>query len=152
MATTAARTRSRLFAVQHLDARSRLGRCAGFAEQLELFDTLPGHEETIAIMEKAARATCDFCIAHTPPDGIPYWDTGAPGLAQPGRLARRPADPYNPARAAWTAPPPPSVRKGCSASGPPLEATIAISRRACRSATPLFDEPHLSTRTRTTRD
>src|ERR1035441_1363304 len=37
----------------------------GFAEQLELFDTLPGHEETIAIMEKAACATCDFYLAHT---------------------------------------------------------------------------------------
>ena len=64
----------------------------GFAEQLELFDTLAGHEETIAIMEKAARATCDFYIAHTPPDGIPYWDTGAPGLANLGdwRDQRRP--------------------------------------------------------------
>ena len=67
----------------------------GFAEQLELFDTLTGHEETIAIMEKAARATCDFYIAHTPPDGIPYWDTGAPGLANLGDWRTHPADPYN---------------------------------------------------------
>ena len=67
----------------------------GFAEQLELFDTLPGQEETIAIMEKAARATCDFYIAHTPPDGIPYWDTGAPGLANLGDWRTTPADPYN---------------------------------------------------------
>jgi hypothetical protein len=67
----------------------------GFAEQLELFDTLQGHEETIAIMEKAARATCDFYIENTPPDGIPYWDTGAPGLAQLGDWRARPADPYN---------------------------------------------------------
>jgi unsaturated chondroitin disaccharide hydrolase len=69
----------------------------GFAEQLELFDTLgDGHAETIAIMEKAARATCDFYIEHTPPDGIPYWDTGAPGLAHLGDWRARPADPYNP--------------------------------------------------------
>src|SRR5437762_2753102 len=49
----------------------------GFAEQLELFDTLEGQEATRATMEKAARATCDFYIENTPPDGIPYWDTGA---------------------------------------------------------------------------
>ncbi|MEO8592074.1 MAG: glycosyl hydrolase [Candidatus Solibacter sp.] len=67
----------------------------GFAEQLELFDTLSGHDETLAIMEKAARATCDFYIEHTPPDGIPYWDTGAPGLAQLGDWRSYPADPYN---------------------------------------------------------
>ncbi len=69
----------------------------GFAEQLELFDTLDGdaHAETKAIMEKAARATCDFYIEHTPPDGIPYWDTGAPGLAHLGDWRARPADPFN---------------------------------------------------------
>jgi hypothetical protein len=68
----------------------------GFSEQLEWFDTMEGHEETKAIMEKAARATCDFYVEHTPPDGIPYWDTGAPGLAQLGDWRSRPADPYNP--------------------------------------------------------
>ena len=68
----------------------------GFAEQLEWFDTMEGHDETKAIMEKAARATCDFYIEHTPPDGIPYWDTGAPRLAQLGDWRTRPADPFNP--------------------------------------------------------
>ena len=68
----------------------------GFAEQLEWFDTLEGHDETKSIMEKAARATCDFYLEHTPPDGIPYWDTGAPGLAQLGDWRSRPADPFNP--------------------------------------------------------
>ena len=69
----------------------------GFAEQLELFDTFggDGHAETKAIMEKAARATCDFYIEHTPPDGMPYWDTGAPGLAHLGDWRARPADPFN---------------------------------------------------------
>ena len=67
----------------------------GFAEQLELFDTLEGHEETRAIMEKAARATCDFYIEHTPPGGVPYWDTGAPGLSEIGDWRNVPADPFN---------------------------------------------------------
>ena len=31
-------------------------------------------------MLKAAKATCDFYIENTPIDGVPYWDTGAPGL------------------------------------------------------------------------
>ena len=44
---------------------------------------------------KAARATCDFYIANTPTCGIPYWDTGAPGLAQLGDYLDRPADPFN---------------------------------------------------------
>jgi len=30
---------------------------------------------------RAARATADYHIRHTASDGIPYWDTGAPGLA-----------------------------------------------------------------------
>jgi rhamnogalacturonyl hydrolase YesR len=68
----------------------------GFSEQLELFDKLEGHDETRTIMEKAARATCDFYIEHTPPDGIPYWDTGAPGLAQLGDWRAKAADPMNP--------------------------------------------------------
>src|SRR5260370_42135446 len=69
----------------------------GFAEQLELFDTLEGdaHAETKAIMDKAARATCDFYIEHTPPDGIPYWDAGAPGLAHLGDWRARSAGPLN---------------------------------------------------------
>jgi len=60
----------------------------GFAELLEF----EGTEETF---EQAARATCDFYIEHTPTDGIPYWDTGAPGLAYLDDHADQPADPYN---------------------------------------------------------
>jgi hypothetical protein len=71
----------------------------GFAEQLEFFATLPGHESLRVALEKAARATSDFYIENTPPDGIPYWDTGAPGLAALGDWRARPADP-------WTAPEP----------------------------------------------
>jgi unsaturated chondroitin disaccharide hydrolase len=66
----------------------------GFAEQLEFFD----NPELAAVMEKAARATCDFFIENTRPDGVPFWDTasedpidssaaaiGAQGLLRLGR-------------------------------------------------------------------
>jgi unsaturated chondroitin disaccharide hydrolase len=69
----------------------------GFAEQLEfvaqLADAPAGLAET---METAARATCDFYIENTPTDGIPYWDTGAPGLVHLGDWRARPSDPFNP--------------------------------------------------------
>ena len=74
----------------------------GFAEELEFLRDLPaekltpyGGEEIFAIFEKAARATCDFFIANTPPDGIPYWDTGAPGLVHLGDYLDRPSEPDN---------------------------------------------------------
>ena len=69
----------------------------GFAEQLEFFATLPGEPEPIvATMRKAAEATCDFYIEHSPTDGIPYWDTGAPNLHKLGDWAGRASDPFNP--------------------------------------------------------
>jgi unsaturated chondroitin disaccharide hydrolase len=41
-------------------------------------------------------ATCDFYIeGAAAADGIPYWDTGAPGLAALGAWGDRPADPFN---------------------------------------------------------
>lgn len=75
----------------------------GYAEQLEWIATRPdaeldkfGGRETIeAVMLNAARATCDFYIANTPTDGIPYWDTGAPGLVHMGNFLERAADPFN---------------------------------------------------------
>jgi hypothetical protein len=53
----------------------------GFAEELEYFRAADGAPDALAMLEKAARATCDFYLENTPADGIPYWDTGAPGLA-----------------------------------------------------------------------
>jgi hypothetical protein len=44
---------------------------------------------------RVARATADFFIENTPADGVPYWDTGAPGLAGLGDHLGRPADPFN---------------------------------------------------------
>jgi len=75
----------------------------GFAEQLEFLATLPdadlvsfgGRAAVQGWMRKAAEATCDFYIEHSPTDGIPYWDTGAPGLAKMGDYLDRAADPFN---------------------------------------------------------
>jgi unsaturated chondroitin disaccharide hydrolase len=50
-----------------------------------------------AWMLKAACATCDFYLANSASDGIPYWDTGAPQLHRLGAdYLDRPADPFNP--------------------------------------------------------
>src|SRR5207245_1963235 len=46
-------------------------------------------------MLEAARATADYYIAVAAADGVPYWDTGAPGLAALGDWGGRPADPFN---------------------------------------------------------
>lgn len=75
----------------------------GFAEQLEWLATrddaelepFGGRAFIEAYMLKAATATCDFYIKHTPTDGIPYWDTGAPNLYRLGDYLGRPAEPYN---------------------------------------------------------
>lgn len=75
----------------------------GFAEQLEFLKTVPEAEfETFggaASIEKtfreAALATCDFYIENTPLDGVPYWDTGAPGLIHLGDYLNRRSDPFN---------------------------------------------------------
>jgi hypothetical protein len=76
----------------------------GYAEQLEFLDTLDrevieAHGDPVqieAMMRRAARAACDFYIDSTPPGGVPYWDTGAPGLHEIEGHRERPADPYNP--------------------------------------------------------
>ncbi len=75
----------------------------GFPEELEFLDTLSDAELALfggrnaieSFMLKAAQATCDFYISHTPIDGIPYWDTGAPQLHKLGDYLERKADPYN---------------------------------------------------------
>jgi unsaturated chondroitin disaccharide hydrolase len=76
----------------------------GFAEELEFFRSVSNKElaefggkreiELMALM--TAMATADFYIAHSALDGIPYWDTGAPGLAKMGDYLERPAEPDNP--------------------------------------------------------
>lgn len=75
----------------------------GYTEELEWMQTRPeseltefgGRKEVEAFMLKAAKATCDFYLEHTPIDGIPYWDTGAPQLHKLGGYLDKPADPFN---------------------------------------------------------
>jgi hypothetical protein len=78
----------------------------GFAEQMEFIASLPQEHfeaegvpakaEALAMLEKAARATCDFYIQEgSAADGICYWDTGAPQLYHLGDWQSKPADPYN---------------------------------------------------------
>jgi len=75
----------------------------GFSEQLEWLasradeelDICGGRDAIDSIFLKAAQATCDFYIEQTPTCGVPYWDTGAPGLAQMGDYLDRPAEPLN---------------------------------------------------------
>ena len=76
----------------------------GFAEQLEFLAIVPDSELTAcggraaieAWMLEAALATCDFYVDRgTASDGIPYWDTGAPGLESLNDWGERPSDPFN---------------------------------------------------------
>jgi hypothetical protein len=71
----------------------------GFPELMEFLQSMDGRAdkpETLAILEKAARACCDFYMQQaTALNGICYWDTGAPQLHRLGNWQGKPADPYN---------------------------------------------------------
>lgn len=76
----------------------------GYAELLEYLETRTddeldqygGRDEIGKWMLKAAKATADFYIDEaTAADGIPYWDTGAPGLVHLGDYRQENANPYN---------------------------------------------------------
>jgi hypothetical protein len=75
----------------------------GFAEQLEYLSRVPAARfeglgdktATLTRFREVAEATADFFIANAAADGVPYWDTGAPGLARLGDYLGRPADPFN---------------------------------------------------------
>ncbi len=75
----------------------------GFTEELEFLTSLPvqmiedaGVPDAVPAMLAAARATCDFYRESAAcADGVPYWDTGAPGLAALPDWGTRPADPFN---------------------------------------------------------
>jgi len=64
----------------------------GFAEQIEFLQSIDSLEDFLI---DAARATCDYYIDVAAADGVPYWDSGAPGLAALGDWRSRPADPFN---------------------------------------------------------
>lgn len=75
----------------------------GFVEQLEFLSTVPandlapvgGRDEIERWLLRGIGAVCDFYINQSPADGIPYWDTGAPGLEKLGDYLGRVSDPFN---------------------------------------------------------
>jgi unsaturated chondroitin disaccharide hydrolase len=75
----------------------------GYAEEAEFIASLTeeqlapfgGKQAVLDSFIRTAEATADFYIQNMPADGIPYWDTGAPGLARLGDYLSRPADPFN---------------------------------------------------------
>ncbi len=75
----------------------------GFAESLEYFNAIRVEDfpasieknDLIKKLERAAIATADYFIEQTAEDGIPYWDTGAPGLEKLGDYLNKPSNPYN---------------------------------------------------------
>jgi tetratricopeptide (TPR) repeat protein len=75
----------------------------GYPEQIEWLESLPeaqlepfgGKPAVVAKFLRVAEAVADFYLEHTPIDGVPYWDTGAPGLAKMGDYLDRPAEPFN---------------------------------------------------------
>jgi hypothetical protein len=70
----------------------------GFAEQLEFLNFFYSSEKLKGVPEffaDAAKATADFYLAHSCTDGIPLWDTGAPGMRGTEDYLRKPADPFN---------------------------------------------------------
>jgi hypothetical protein len=88
----------------------------GFAEQLEFLDTLPASEldqaaaglpwpdppknatprqASLDTHRRAAIATAEFYLENCCTDGIPLWDTGAPGIARLGNYLGRASDPFN---------------------------------------------------------
>jgi hypothetical protein len=75
----------------------------GYPEQLEFLEVVPdadlepygGRARVEGELRRAAVALAEFYLRYTPLDGIPYWDTGAPGLVHLGDYLDRPADPFN---------------------------------------------------------
>ena len=75
----------------------------GYAELLEYVQTLSdedaapygGSEALTRLMLRPLKATCDFYLREMPTCGVPYWDTGAPGLVHLGNYQEKKADPFN---------------------------------------------------------
>jgi len=135
---------------------------SGYPEQLEFLQEAPEEEfesldlpyfpdkaTAIERLRQVGIATAEHFIRETPTDGIPYWDTGAPGLAKLGDYQDRPAEPYNEfepvdsSAAAISAQG--LIRLGTflASTGEPdadryLQAGLTVAAR-------LFEEPYLST-------
>lgn len=76
---------------------------SGYAELLEYLatrgdeelDAFGGRQQLEDEFAAAAGAACDYYIGSSPSDGVPYWDTGAPGLSQIVQHDTRPSNPFN---------------------------------------------------------
>jgi len=75
----------------------------GYPEQLEFFETV-AEEDVAPFAElglfkseclRAATVTAEFIIEHSCTDGIPYWDTGAPGVERMDDAYGCKSDPNN---------------------------------------------------------
>jgi unsaturated chondroitin disaccharide hydrolase len=122
----------------------------GFSEQLEFLTSAPdealsvhgGREQVVSEFRKAAEATCDFYIENSARDGITYWDTGAPGLANMPNWRDENAIPRN----AWE--PVDSSAAVIAAQGLLRLGRILENPRYWRAglsvARTLFSEPYLS--------
>ncbi len=133
----------------------------GYPELLEMLEWCdPGDVAELAVpsMESVAsasarllhvaRATADFLIDHSASDGIPYWDTGAPGLAQLGDWRSRPAEPDNPAEpvdsSAAAIGAQGLLRLGALLAGSDDEAARRYTQAGLTMARTLFAAPYLS--------
>lgn len=74
---------------------SRLPWAAIVPQGRQMDGTMPGWTFKELCL-RAAAATADFYLANACADGIPMWDTGAPGLPRlPADYRDKPADPFN---------------------------------------------------------
>jgi unsaturated chondroitin disaccharide hydrolase len=129
----------------------------GFAEQLEFISSLPEDvfdsadpkPAVLARFLRAAQAAADFYLEYTPTDGVPYWDTGAPGLSKMGDYLARPADPFNEfepvdsSAAAITAQG--LIRLGRYLQGAGEKKGSEYTQAGLTTAKSIFSEPYLST-------
>ena len=130
----------------------------GYPEEIEFLEVLTeeelaplgGKDKLIARFLEVAQAVADFYLKFTPIDGVPYWDTGAPGLAQMGDYLDRPADPFNehePVDSSAAA----IAAQGLFRLGAYLKRNIQIAKgnryyqAGLTVAQTLFREPYLST-------
>ena len=133
----------------------------GYAELVELLAwcdsdevaelAVPSMESVRTARERllqAARATADFMIANTASDGIPYWDTGAPGLALLGDWRGRPAEPDNPAEpvdaSAAAIAAQGLLRLGAALAGDDEAAAQRYAQAGLTAARTLFGAPYLA--------
>jgi hypothetical protein len=81
---------------------------SGYPELLEYLETVdesvfenvlpeiyPDKQAVLERFVEVSEAVADFYIEHSTPDGIVFWDTGAPGLAKMGDYLDRRSDPFN---------------------------------------------------------